>query len=79
MKNILSYQPGTQFTGKEILDFINHSTNKEVKRIRQHYSNVKEDALYRLCRFAMGPGADQCRIFTDSQELGFMRVDKNVR
>ena len=55
MKNILSYIPGTKFTGKEIKEWIKfHIENqteytKEAKKMVE-YLNISDDAEYWVCR-----------------------------
>ncbi len=56
MKNILSYQPGTIFSGKEILDWayfqVNNATShqKQGKRIIRLYADtLQSDRNYYVC------------------------------
>lgn len=52
MKNILSYKPGTRFTGKEIKSWIEYHTThqtshtKQALHLRQHHSNIRDAREY---------------------------------
>lgn len=52
MRNILSYKPGTKFSGKEILNWANfqvkHHTShyKQGRKILHCFGNIKTDRLY---------------------------------
>lgn len=55
MKNILSYQNGTMFTGKEIIDWANYQVNNKTSkskyglRILKYYKDtLKFDRKYRV-------------------------------
>lgn len=54
MKNILSYKPGTKFSGKEILEWakyqIDHNTSrrKQGQKIINRFSNLKQDCEYEI-------------------------------
>ena len=61
MKNIFSYEIGSVFTGKEIMDYCKAqyesrgSHFKEAKRIYFHY-NLNPNCKYKLERGIFGPG-----------------------
>ena len=52
MRNILSFTPGTKFSGKEILDWANFqvinqtSHFKQGRRILKYFGNTKPERLY---------------------------------
>lgn len=52
MRNILSYQPGTQFTGAEILSWAKFQVVNKTSHMRQgahivhRFSNIKPDRAY---------------------------------
>jgi hypothetical protein len=56
MKNILSYQLGTIFTGKEIKDWIIYHTQKETSSHAKEawelakYLNIRDNKLYRFLK-----------------------------
>ena len=65
MKNILSYQPGSIFTGKELNDFFSHAienktskakiAKKYVERVR-----FKDNRLYQMGRGKMRDSGAEC-------------------
>lgn len=52
MRNILSFKPGTKFSGKEILDWANFqvinqtSHFKQGRRILKYFGNIKPERTY---------------------------------
>ena len=51
IKNILSYQPGTLFTGAEIKAWVkeqleNHTSHERLAHYMTHFSKMKDDRLY---------------------------------
>lgn len=51
MKNILSYQPGTRFTGAEIKSWIieqiqKHTSHERLARYMTRFSKIKDERLY---------------------------------
>ena len=51
MKNILSYKPGTRFTGLEIKDWIyeqldKHTSHERMARYMLRFANIKDDKQY---------------------------------
>lgn len=73
MKNILSYQAGSTFTGQEILDWINfqisHQTGAKgfARKLADHYTFIP-NAQYSLIRIPSNSG---CGAPT---KIGFARV-----
>ena len=71
MKNILSYQPGTHFTGKECIDFFNdlYAKDGRGKKIALRYLDhfqFKENHIYETYRGRMRE--------SDPESLMFRRV-----
>ena len=68
MKNILSYQPGSIFTGKELNEFfsyaIEHKTSKAkiAMKYLDHFK-FKDNRLYRMYRGKMRDGGPMCSMF----------------
>lgn len=55
MKNILSYQCGSVFTGKEIKEWIAYHLKNKTSHTRQanylrRFFSLKDDKLYSLCK-----------------------------
>ena len=52
MRNILSFKPGTKFSGKDILNWANfqveHQTShfKQGQRILKYFGNIKPERMY---------------------------------
>lgn len=67
MKNILSYIPGTQFSGKEILDWAkyqvaNETSHKEYGEIiMEKFSNIKPEKLYCIETNYRGTGCGEIK------------------
>lgn len=73
VKNILSYQPGAHFTGKECKDFFKalYQKDERGKKIATKYLNhfeFKDEHMYETYRGHMQEGKPEC--------LMFKRVDK---
>ena len=70
--NILSYSPGSRFTGAELNRWCeeqiqNHfSHEKEAHRLYNHYI-FKDQVVYELKRGPFGPGQDPCRDLYSNQ------------
>ena len=68
MKNILSYQPGSVFTGKELNDFFSHaiknktSKAKIAKKYVEHF-RFKDTRLYQMGRGKMRDSGPECAMF----------------
>lgn len=68
MKNILSYQPGAIFSGKELNDFFFHaienktSKAKVAKKYLRHFT-FKDNRLYRMYRGKMRDSGPACTMF----------------
>lgn len=71
MRNILSYQPGSKFSGKEINEFCedqmkNHGSHyKEAKHLYMHYI-FKDSRMYELVHIPF-------RMY-EPERVGFLRV-----
>ena len=55
MKNILSYAPGTKFTGKEIKEWIRYNTENKTShsveaRNMVKYFDIDDNGYYTVCR-----------------------------
>lgn len=65
MRNILSYQQGTKFTGKEILDWANFQVENETSHKEQglsilyRFSNINPDRLYQINTTYKGTGCGE--------------------
>lgn len=52
MRNILSYQPGAKFSGREILDWASHHAENKTSHMKagnhilNHFGNIKADRNY---------------------------------
>ena len=72
MKNILSYQPGSVFTGKELNDFFSHaienktSKAKIAKKYVEHF-RFKDNRLYQMWRGKMHDSGPECPMFVRVQ------------
>ena len=72
MKNILSYQPGSVFTGKELNDFFSHaienktSKAKIAKKYVEHF-RFKDNRLYQMRRGKMRDSGSECAMFVRVQ------------
>ena len=68
MKNILSYQPGSIFTGKELNVFFSHaienktSKAKIAKKYVEHF-RFKDNRLYQMGRGKMRDSGPECAMF----------------
>ena len=68
MKNVLSYQPGSIFTGKELNDFFSYaienktSKAKIVKKYVEHF-RFKDNRLYQMGRGKMRDSGPECAMF----------------
>ena len=68
MKNILSYQPGSVFSGKELNDFFSHaienktSKAKIAKKYVGHF-RFKDNRLYQMERGKMYDSGPDCAMF----------------
>ena len=68
MKNVLSYQPGSIFTGKELNDFFSHaienktSKAKIAKKYIEHF-RFKDNRLYQMGRGKMRDSGPECAMF----------------
>ena len=77
MENILSYQPGSRFTGAKLNEWLrdqikHHKSHyDEAYRISQHYT-FRNEVTYELRYLPLGPGQDQCR--ETHNQIGFLRV-----
>ena len=71
MKNILSYQNGTIFTGKEIIDWANYQVNNKTSkskyglRILKYYKDtLKPDRKYRVFTRYETAGCNDIRVMS---------------
>ena len=68
MKNVLSYQPGSIFTGKELNDFFSHaienktSKAKIAKKYVEHF-RFKDNRIYKMGRGKMCDSGPECAMF----------------
>lgn len=72
MKNVLSYQPGSIFTGKELNDFFSYvienktSKAKIVMKYIDHFQ-FKDNRLYQMWRGRMRDSGPECPMFVRVQ------------
>lgn len=65
MRNILSYQPGTQFTGFEIIQWAKFQVSRKTSHMRQgahilrRFGNVKPERLYTVSTSCLGTGCGE--------------------
>lgn len=68
MKNVLSYQPGSIFTGKELNDFFSHAIEYKTSKAKiamkyiDHF-RFKDDRLYQMWRGKMRDSEPECSMF----------------
>lgn len=69
MKNILSYQNGTTFTGKEIIDWANFQVNNKTSKsrygsmvLRYYKDTLKSDRKYRVFTRYETAGCNDIRV-----------------
>lgn len=79
MKNILSYNLNTRFTGKEIKDWIRFHLNNKTSHTKQAYYlkkflNLKDNKIYKLQKGDYRPSASYNKfIFTNNYPNGIVR------
>lgn len=72
MKNILSYQPGTKFNGKEIKDWIefhiSHATShtRQAEYLKAYYSNISDNRIYFIYSNGKSPYGKHRHIYAHS-------------
>lgn len=77
MRNILSYQFGTAFTGKEILDWANHQVENQTshlkvgKTILRKFGNIHADRMYAIFLYHPGTGCGEIK-----KELTIIKAEK---
>jgi len=65
MRNILSYQPGTEFTGSEIIQWAKFQVENKTSHMRQgahilhRFGNVKPERLYTVATSYQGTGCGE--------------------
>ena len=68
MKNILSYQPGSVFTGKELNDFFSYAIENKTSKAKiamkyiDHF-RFKNNRLYQMERGKMYDSGPDCAMF----------------
>ena len=68
MKNVLSYQPGSIFTGKELNDFFSHAIENKTSKAKIAMKYVghfqfKDNRLYQMERSKMRDSGPECAMF----------------
>ena len=72
MKNVLSYQPGSIFTGKELNDFFSHAIENKTSKAKiamkyiDHFQ-FKDNRLYQMWRGKMQDSGPECPMFVRVQ------------
>lgn len=67
MKNILSYIPGTQFSGKEILDWAKYQVENKTSHekygevILRRFGNIKPEKMYKVETNHRGTGCGEIK------------------
>ena len=72
MKNVLSYQPGSIFTGKELNDFFlyaieNKTSKAEIAKKYVEHFRFKDNRLYQMWRGKMHDSGPECSMFVRVQ------------
>ena len=72
MKNVLSYQPGSIFTGKELNDFFSHAIENKTSKAKIAMKYVghfqfKDNRLYQMERGKMRDSGLECAMFVRVQ------------
>lgn len=68
MKNVLSYQPGSIFTSKELNDFFSHAIENKTSKAKIAMKYVghfqfKDNRLYQMERGKMRDSGPECAMF----------------
>lgn len=68
MKNVLSYQPGSIFAGKELNDFFSHAIENKTSKAKIAMKYVghfqfKDNRLYQMERGKMRDSEPECAMF----------------